>query len=287
MVDTMVTHPNGTHSDRLSPDAVERLALEYHEDRRPEIRDRIAASFDWLVVLCANHARWHDEPVDDLAQVARVGLLAAIERFDPGRGVTLHTYAERTMVGTIRHYHRSALQPKVPRSLQDLNASCRSAVERLTNSLNHTPTAAEVAEHVGVDDTDVTAALAVDNLFHPVSLSTTSSGDATTTLEDRLSIDDFRIESIGERAEIHDALISLPSRQRTILFLHFYDGRTQGEIGARLGISQVQVSRLMTAALEVLRDRVAPPGDPEACLPRPHARQQRREMPIAATRQSV
>lgn len=287
MVDTMVTHPNGTHSDQLSPDDVERLAREYHEDRQPEIRDRIAASFDWLVVLCANHARWRDEPIDDLAQVARIGLLAAIERFDPGRGVTLHTYAERTMVGTIQHYHRSALQPKVPHSLQDLNASCRSAVERLTNSLSHTPTAAEVAEHVGIDSAEVAAALAVDDLFHPVSLSTSSSGDATSTLEERLSTHDLGLESIGERAEIHDALISLPSRQRTILFLHFYEGRTQGEIGARLGISQVQVSRLMTAALEVLRDRVSPPGDPEACVPRPHARRQRREMPIAAPRQSA
>jgi RNA polymerase sigma-B factor len=260
-VGTMVAHPDGTHSDHLTPDDVEQLAIAYHEDRHPDIRNRIAESFDWLVVLCANHARWPDEPIDDLAQVAREGLLAAIERFDPTHGVTLHTYAETTIVGTIRHYHRSALQPKVPRSLQELNSTCHRTAERLMASLHHTPTEAEIADNIGIGRADVAEALAVDHLFHPMSLSIAPGGDAAAALDDHLITEDHGLESTADRAEVYDALISLPSRQRTILFLHFYDGRTQAEIAVRLGISQVHVSRLMTAALASLRERMPLPDD--------------------------
>ena len=278
----MVTHPDGMHAEQLTPDDVEHLAVAYHHDRRPEFRDRIAASFDWLVMLCANHARWHDEPIDDLAQIAREGLLAAIERFDPARGVTLHTYAETTIVGTIHHFHRSALQPRVPRSLQDLNTTCHRTAERLTASLHHTPTEAEIAENIGISRADVAEALAVDHLFHPVSLSSAPGGDAATAFDDQLIDDhlitqDLGLESTAERAEIHDALISLPSRQRTIIFLHFYDGRTQAEIGVRLGISQVHVSRLMTAALTSLRERMPPPDDGCGHVSPPRSRHRRRQ----------
>jgi len=266
----MVTHPPGTSVQRIPSDELDRLVASYQPDCRPEVRDRIAEAFEWLVMLCANRERWHDEPIDDLAQDARIGLLSAIDRFDPERGVKLRTFAEATIVGTIQHHHRSALALKVPRAVQDLNVTCHRAVERLTASLKRTPTSAEVAEHVGIGLTEVAAALQVDHLFHPMSLSCQLSVAAATALEEYLSTNDVGLESTPERAEVHAAMASLPSRQRTILFLHFFDGRTQAEIGCRMGISQVQVSRLMTAALEFLRDQISPPA--AVCPNRPSRR---------------
>jgi RNA polymerase sigma-B factor len=251
---TMGTHRPGIHSHRAVVDECEQMLRSYRYDRRPEIRDRIAESFEWLVVPCVRRARWHDEPIDDLAQVARMGLLAAIERFDPARGVQFRTFAEATMIGALRHHQRSSLQVKVPRSVQHLNGECRSAVERLTASLGRMPTTAEVADAVGIGRAQVREALAVDALFHPISLSMDESGNGSLAIDERLCTHDSILESTAERAEVYGALAGLSSRQRMIVFLHFYEGRTQAEIGARLGISQVQVSRLMKAALETLRD---------------------------------
>ncbi|HYN33595.1 MAG TPA: sigma-70 family RNA polymerase sigma factor [Ilumatobacteraceae bacterium] len=278
----MITNQPGTRCRPDQPDDLEQLLRSYHTDRRAECRDRIAESFEWLVMRCANKERWHDEPIEDLAQVARIGLLQAIERFDPDRGVTLHTFAEATMVGTIHHYHRSALQLKVPRPVQEMNVTCKNAVERLTASLKRVPTTAEVAEHVGLGRAEVADALAVDHLFHPMSLS--SSDDNDTMLESYLGENDLGLESIPNRAEIHKALTSLPSRQRTILFLHFYEASTQAEIGAHLGLSQVQVSRLMTAALDTLRHRVSPPDGSNQTNPSRRLRHRRTQAEVVRAR---
>lgn len=242
--------------DRVSShhEDVEALARSYRVDREPAVLDRIVAAFEPTVRLVAHRNRWTGEPMDDLVQVAHLGLLAAAERFDPERQVLFHTYAVATMTGMLHHHHRSVLQFTVPRSAQDMHSVCRSAVERLTATLKRTPTTDEVAAHVGIGKHQVSDALAIDNVFHPVSLSS-----AAREPEGTSCVDDGGLESTADRAEIHDALTALPDRQRTILFLHFFDGRTQSEIGAELGISQVQVSRLMSAALVSMRTRIAAP----------------------------
>lgn len=238
----------------------EELVRSYRRNPQPEVLDRIIEAFEWDVRLIALRTRWPHEPLDDLAQVARMGLLAAIQRYDPERGVTFRTFAEATMVGMVRHHHRGALQVRVPRAVQDLHTACRRAVDRLTGTLQRVPTIAEVAADTGLGEPAVEAALIIDQLFRPVSLSSRSSDDGDRALDELIGIDDADLESAAERSEIHDALATLPHRLRTIVFLHFYDGRTQTEIGATLGISQVQVSRLMAKALAAMRDEVGSDG---------------------------
>jgi RNA polymerase sigma-B factor len=237
---------------------LDELVRAYCADHRPDLLDRIVESFDSVVHLVAHRVKWHDEPLDDLMQVARIGLLAAIERFDPARGVAFRTFAEATIVGVLHHHHRSALQLRVPRGVQDLNTACHGAVERLAASLKRMPTSAEVADDIGVDVFDVLQAMAVDQLFHPVSLPSSSSDERDPDLRERLGRLDALLESADDRAEMQTALAALPSRQRTILFLRFYEGWTQTEIGTHLGISQVQVSRLTSQALTLLRSQVQP-----------------------------
>lgn len=240
-------------------DESELLVRSYHDDPQPADLDRIVTSLDWMVRAVARRAQWHDEPIDDLTQIARMGLLAAIDRFDPERGVAFHTFAHATMMGMLQHHHRNALQMKVPRGVQDLNAACRHAVEQLTATLRRVPTVAEVAHTVGVPEREAADAMAVDVLFHPVSLSSSNGDDDNEgdTLDARLGGDDIDLERTADRTHVQHVLTTLPSRQRTIVFLHFYDGRTQAEIGAQLGISQVQVSRLMARALAAIRQQVA------------------------------
>jgi RNA polymerase sigma-B factor len=194
------------------------------------------------------------EPVEDLTQVGMVALVGAADRFDPGRGVDFRSFAAPTVLGEIRRYFRDkAWAVRVPRGLKDDWATVNSAAEVLVGRLGRSPSAAEIAEETGMELDRVLDALAARTAYRPRSL---------TRVTDEEDVGDLDLPStepgyglVEERMALADGLHQLPARERVILHLRFEHGMYQSEIAARLGISQMHVSRLIARALETLREK--------------------------------
>lgn len=197
------------------------------------------------------------EPLDDLIQVATLGLLKAIDRFDPERGVEFTTYATPTIVGEIKRYFRDkGWAVKVPRRLQELNLAVNRALEKLTVEGGHSPTVAELAAHLGVSEEDVLEAQELGQAYNLLSLDTELSvaGDGKSqTLADFVGRNDSELEHFEDRVTLEQALGVLAGRERVILYLRFFERISQTEIANRLNVSQMHVSRLQQRALDKLK----------------------------------
>jgi RNA polymerase sigma-B factor len=194
------------------------------------------------------------EAADDLMQVGSIGLLKAIDRFDASRGAGFATYATPTIIGEIkRHFRDRGWSVKVPRRLQDLGIKVRRTREDLTNSLGRSPTVAEVAEALDVSEDDVLEALESAQAYSSSSLEAPTDHDSR-GIGATLGSDDVEISLVVDRETLRPALAALEPRQRQILVMRFFGHKTQSEIAAELGISQVHVSRLLTRTLAELRD---------------------------------
>ena len=218
-----------------------------------------------LVVAHLNLARYlaakfanRGEPLDDLIQVGTLGLLKAIDRFDLERGVEFTTYATPTIVGEIKRYFRDkGWAVKVPRRLQELNLAVNRAIEKLTVSLGHSPTVAELAEYLGASEEDVLEAQELGQAYNLLSLDTelNGAGDGKSqTLADYVGRTDTALDLLEDRANLERAFEILAGRERVILYLRFYERISQTEIAKRLNVSQMHVSRLQQKALEKLRN---------------------------------
>ncbi|MEW6583641.1 MAG: SigB/SigF/SigG family RNA polymerase sigma factor [Actinomycetota bacterium] len=225
--------------------------------------DREAAIIAHLGLARALARRYANrgEPLDDLEQVAIVGLINAVDRFDPSKGADFRSFAAPTILGELRrHFRDRAWAMRVPRGLKDDYARVTAAVEALTGRLGRTPGVSEIAAEAHLSDEQVLDAIAAHGAYRPQSLS------VTPWTEEEGSATDIATEEPGyERAEgrtvIERGMRHLPSRERVILHLRFEEGLIQSEIAERLGISQMHVSRLISRALETLR-RVAEEGEP-------------------------
>ncbi len=217
-----------------------------------------------LVVAHLNLARYlavkfanRGEALDDLIQVGTVGLLKAIDRFDLDRGVEFTTYATPTIVGEIKRYFRDkGWAVKVPRRLQELNLAVNRAIEKLNVKLGHSPTVAELAEHLGASEEDVLEAQELGQAYNLLSLDTELNGDGdkkSQTLADYVGQTDSALDLLEDRANLERAFDVLSGRERVILYLRFYESVSQTEIAKRLNVSQMHVSRLQQKALEKLR----------------------------------
>jgi RNA polymerase sigma-B factor len=217
-----------------------------------------------LVVAHLNLARYlavkfanRGEALDDLIQVATVGLLKAIDRFDLERGVEFTTYATPTIIGEIKRYFRDkGWAVKVPRRLQELNLAVNRAIEKLNVKLGHSPTVAELAEHLGASEEDVLEAQELGQAYNLLSLDTELNGEGdkkAQTLADYVGQNDPALELLEDRANLERAFDVLSGRERVILYLRFYESVSQTEIAKRLNVSQMHVSRLQQKALEKLR----------------------------------
>jgi RNA polymerase sigma-B factor len=186
------------------------------------------------------------ESLDDLVQVANIGLLHALEHFDPSFGVKFRTYASATMSGVLRRHYRTTWRVRVPRRLQEMHLHVCRAVDDLTSQLRRSPTTAELAAHLDLDVEDVLEALELGWSRRPSSISGPV-GDRGAAAS--LAADDPAVEQVDDRVDVERLLAMLPPRDAAILRMRFYEGSTQSEIGEQIGLSQVQVSRLIRGAL--------------------------------------
>ena len=228
----------------VGEDAPERAEL-----RRQAIEDNIP-----FATRLARRFRDRGEPVDDLTQVAMVGLVNAVDGYDPSRGCEFAGYATPTIVGEIRRYFRDkGWRIKVPRRLQELRLQVNRAKVELSQTMAASPAISDIARHLEVSEEDVAEAIEVAQLYHPVSLSAPAGPDTDLDIADPLGDVDPGMEAVDNRESVKPLLASLPERERRILTMRFFGEMTQSQIAAELGISQMHVSRLLAQTLQRLR----------------------------------
>jgi RNA polymerase sigma-B factor len=235
------------------------LLERYHRHRDPAAREELVRRMMPLVrrVATSYGTRGHG---DDLEQVAALGLVKAIDRYDPEFGVPLRTYAIPTMYGEVRRYLRDhAWAVRVPRPLQERVLEVTKAVERLSTSTGRSPTPQEVADDVGCDLEHALEALQAGTAYSAVSLDAPSGSgdDSDRTVADTVGYDDTRIGRAEQVATLRSLRDVLDDRDRRVLYLRFVEDMTQTEIAKQIGVSQMQVSRLIRRALQRLSDRAA------------------------------
>jgi len=226
-------------------------------------RDDLVEMYLNLVKYLASRFRNRGEPIDDLIQVGTIGLIKAIDRFDLERAVEFTTYATPTIVGEIkRHFRDKGWAVKVPRRLQELSFKVNQAVDALTRNLQRSPSVPEIGEYLGVTPDEVLEALETFDAYNFVSLETdrTSDGSESFSILEYIGQDDALMSVVEDRAVLSAALKAVGPQEQRVLYLRFFEGLTQTEIAGQLGISQMQVSRLLRRTLRVLREGIVPEG---------------------------
>lgn len=222
-------------------------------------RDELITMYLNLVKYLASRFRNRGEPIDDLIQVGTIGLIKAIDRFDTSREVEFTTYATPTIVGELkRHFRDKGWAVKVPRRMQELSFKVNQAVDALTQKLQHSPTIAEIADYLDVAQEDVLEAFETAEAYNFVSLETdrTNEGTETFSILEYIGEDDQLMALVDDRATLAVALKSLDPQEQHVLYLRFFEGLSQTEIATMLGISQMQVSRLLRKTLKALREHI-------------------------------
>ena len=235
---------------------VEELLFERSADGDRGAREQIVCRFLPMARRLALRYKRGGEPADDLVQVASMGLVKAVERFDHRRGAPFASYAVPTIDGELKRYLRDTTwAAHVPQRMRDRVREVEHAGERLRLSLGRSPTPAEVAETIGVDVTDVLDAGEAATAYHALSLDAPSHEEAEGSLPraETLGTEEERYELVELGMTLGPAIRALPARQRVILRLRFHEDMTQSEIAEVMGISQMHVSRLLRQALGKLR----------------------------------
>jgi RNA polymerase sigma-B factor len=249
-------------SDRAAEDRA--LFARYLDRRDPVDREVLVERFLPLARQLARRYQRPDEPFDDLFQVACLGLLNAIDRFDLERGIAFSSYAVPTILGEIKRYFRDRTwSVRVPRDLQDLALKVDRAVSDLDRELHRRPTIDEIAAKVGVDHEHVLEALEASGAYRATSLQTPWAGaeDSGETLGDSIGIEEVGLRAAEDRATIDRLMRVITPREREVLRLRFAEDLTQAEIGEHVGVSQMQVSRILRQAVARLREYATAPEE--------------------------
>ena len=238
-------------------------ALPRDSELRAAVCEVIVDRYQKLVRSCVRQYRGSPEPTEDLMQVGYVGLLKAINNYDPEVGDSLSAYAQPCISGEIkRHFRDKRWQIHVRRSAQELLLELRKATEELTQQLGRAPEEAELAERLGVSRDDMQEARQADLVFSTYSLDAPMSDrDDPALLADMLGDDDPDLAHAIDMEAVNAHWEELPEREQRILVMRFYGNLTQTEIGERLGISQMHVSRLLARALGHLKSRLLDPAE--------------------------
>src|SRR3990172_3586708 len=253
----MTSRPGRKTQDKA---ALRALFVKFAESRDPAIREELVLSHSSLAAYLARKFANRGEPLEDLTQVAHIGLLKAVDRFDPARGIEFSTYATVTIVGEVkRHFRDKVWAGRIPRRLRELNNSLMKSVELLSQRLGRSPTIPEIAEETGVPFEEVVEALELGRAYNPASLDAElaeGAEDHGTSLMDYLGGEDPELVRLEDRHTLEDALQNLPERQHEILRLRYYEAMSQADIARKLGISQMHVSRIQRDALKRLRELI-------------------------------
>ena len=235
----------------------------YKEEGDEEAREQLIVSHLNLVRFLANKYTNRGEPIEDLMQVGTVGLIKAIDRFDTSRGLEFTTFATPTILGEIRRYFRDkAWSVRIPRRLQELSAKVTQTVDVLTRELQRAPSVEEVADRLGESVEDVLQAMDSSSAYSSVPLEGTGQGadDDTPSVLDHYGTEDEDLAASEDRMVIEDAISEFTPREQEIVRMRFQQGMTQVEIAEKLGISQVQVSRMLRKVLKQIQEKLDPEG---------------------------
>lgn len=244
-------------------DTVQVLLKRFHIDGERGAREQAIRISMPLARSLASRYYHGREPLEDLVQVACLGLVKAVDRYDPERGVLFSTFATPTILGELRrHFRDSTWALHVPRGLHDAALAVEAARERLSQMAGQTPTTNQLAAETGLSVSLVIEALHLRNANDPLSLESDRDG-ASLPVAEQLGSEDGSLASAEHRVLLADAMTSLPEHERHVLGLRFFADLTQSQIAGRVGVSQMQISRVLRHALDTLSRCVNGPPDPD------------------------
>lgn len=251
------TRQNSSHEyDHLAP-LFERMAeLGADHPERAELRDELITGHLPLAEHIAQRFVGRGTPREDLVQVATVGLINAVDRFEPAQGNDFLSYAVPTVMGEVRrHFRDASWSMRVPRKLKELHLAVARTSTKLAQQLSRAPTPAEIAEELGITKDEVYEGLEAGQAYHSVSLDESLSGDGDgMSLGESIGEEDSGLEGVENHEALEPLVRGLPSRERRILALRFFYNMSQTQIAERVGISQMHVSRLLSRTLAQLRE---------------------------------
>lgn len=259
MTQKTMTDKKGGSPDAGEPSErdAESLFRRYAQTRDERLRDHLIIMHQNLVRYLASKFVNRGEPLEDLVQVGSIGLINAIDRFDPDRGIKFSTYATPTIVGEIRRYFRDkAWSLKVPRRLQELNLAAAKAQEALSAKLGRPPTIREVAARIGATEEETLEAIELGNAYDTVSLDSQMASDSDSsamTLGEFVGGEDQTIHNLEAYGDLNQAIEYLEPRERLIIIYRFFRDMSQADVANKLNISQMHVSRLQNHALQTLK----------------------------------
>lgn len=244
-------------------DRTRELFRRYKEEGDEEAREQLIVSHVNLVRYIAAKFKNRGEPLDDLIQVGTIGLIKAIDRFDPSRGLEFTTYATPTIMGEIkRHFRDKGWTIRVPRRLQELSAKVNTVTDELTAELQRSPSIDEIAARLGMTPDEVLEAIESSSAYSSVPLEGqggTEEDDAPAVIDRYASVDND-LEASDDRMILEDVISEFPEADQQAIRMRYLDGMTQVEIAKKLGISQVQVSRMLRRALRRIQEKIDPEG---------------------------
>jgi RNA polymerase sigma-B factor len=248
--------PRSGRYAEYTPLFAEMAGLDPGDPRREALREQLVTAHLPVANHIARRFSNRGEPQEDLVQVANIGLIQAVDRFDPERGVEFLSYAVPTIMGEVRrHFRDQAWAMRVPRRLKELHLAIGAAVGELSQTNGRAPTATELAEHLNVSREEVLEGLEAANAYRSLSLDDPLFGeDEAPTLADSLGDDDAALEGVEYREALQPLLERIAPRERKILILRFFGNKTQTQIAEEVGISQMHVSRLLAQTLAKLRE---------------------------------
>lgn len=233
--------------------------LDPNDPERPALREQLINGYLPVAEHIARRFAGRGEPLDDLMQVATVGLINAVDRFEPGRGSDFFSFAVPTITGEVRRYFRDhGWSTRVPRRLKDLHIAIRSALAELSQQLGRAPRPSEIADRLGLPVAEVIEGLQAGEAYRSSSLDEMlGSGEGKATLGEFIGGLDGELALIDDREALRPLLAQLPPRERTIIALRFFRQLTQTQIAEQVGISQMHVSRVLRQTLAYLHEQMA------------------------------
>jgi RNA polymerase sigma-B factor len=239
----------------LAPDDDDERFVRFQVDRDRGLRNELVEHYMGFAIHLARQFSADRVSEDDLRQVAMIGLVKAVDRFDPGRGVPFFGFAGPTISGELkRHFRDATWTARVPRSAKELAASVRGGSEELAQQLARAPTIDEIAEHLAITRDDVVTGLIAQSAYRAAPL---DPGERTDAGSSQMMIeDDVRFAAIDDQEAVEQLVVGLGRNERAVVQLRFVEELSQDEIARRIGVSQMQVSRLLRKSFDHMRQRL-------------------------------